>query len=178
MTEKEKFLRREFWMFSWNGSVQRNHTYKKVKETEAERTEKRKKFKEWLLDYCDKKLLPMYENQEICECIHYKNIEKLKEEAGEYKNGKILFDGKYKIGTAQKLLNLYLKYLWCEGILSPKPPHCPVDGTILKYVGWDGEPWTKWESINQYKAAIEKIRNKANGEHIADWELHTYNELK
>ena len=173
MTEKEKFLCDEFQMLSWNGSVQRNPTYKKGESPSY----KRVIFREGLFDYCDKELLPMYKNQEICECIHYKNIKKLKEEAEGYENGKILLGGKYKIGTAQKLLNLYLKYLWCKG-MSKKPTHCPLDGKILNHVDWPGESWTKWKCIDEYKDAIAWIKKYTGGEHIADWELRTFNKLR
>lgn len=38
--------------------------------------------------------------------------------------------GRFRIGIAQKCLNLYLKYLWCVGeILTP--PHCPFDATMI-----------------------------------------------
>lgn len=36
----------------------------------------------------------------------------------------------FRIGSAQKALNLYRKYLWCLGYI-PFPPHCPFDATII-----------------------------------------------
>ena len=183
MIEKEKFLRREFQMLSWKGSVGMNPTYKKKGVSEN----KRKKFKKWLCDYCDKELLPMYESQKVSESVHYQNIEKLKNYAKSSTKKKIKVDGisiykillddEYKIGTAQKFLNLQLKYLWCAG-MSKKPPHCPIDRTILEYVGWNGAPWTQWNSIFIYKWAIELITEKSHSEgwdNIADWELCVFN---
>ena len=179
MTEKEKFLRREFQMLSWNGSVQNNPTYvkKEVSENRGVYENKRKKFKEWLCDYCDKELLPMYESQEVSESVHYQNIKKLKNKAKSYPYNEILLNGKYKIGTAQKFLNLQLKYLWCAG-MSKKPPHCPIDSTILGHVRWTGKSWTNWTSILEYKAAIGDITVTTNSEgwdNIADWELCVFN---
>ena len=173
MTEKEKFLRREFQMLSWKGSVGMNPTYKKKGVSEN----KRKKFKKWLCDYCDKELLPMYESQKVSESVHYQNIKKLKSKADSPPYNEILIDGKYKIGTAQKLLNLQLKYLWCAG-MSKKPPHCPVDSIILKQVKWKGRSWTKWKLIDEYKQAIKMITEKSHSEgwdNIADWELCVFN---
>ncbi len=177
MTQKEKFLRREFWTQSWKGSVQHNCVYgADINEGDI----RRNKFKKWLCDYCDKELLPMYESQEVSGSVHCQNIKELKKKAESYTKDKILLNGEYKIGTAQKLLNLQLKYLWCAG-MSKEPPHCPIDSRILNHVGWDGDSWTTWESIFVYKWAINTITEKAHSEgwkHIADWELRTFNELK
>jgi hypothetical protein len=37
----------------------------------------------------------------------------------------------FRVGTAQKALNLYLKYLWCLGEIKT-PPHCPFDRGIIQ----------------------------------------------
>src|SRR5262245_47199684 len=40
-----------------------------------------------------------------------------------------LHKDRFRIGVSQKLVNLYLKYLWVAG-LCPEPPHCPIDGIV------------------------------------------------
>lgn len=85
----------------------------------------------------------------------------------------ILRNGRLRIGTVQKALNLYLKTVWCMGLISVEPPHCPVDGTILgkaKIVG----KWTELDSIKQYMEWIEKIRSQARSrgfDSLSEWEL-------
>jgi hypothetical protein len=52
------------------------------------------------------------------------------------KFGTILVEGKLRYGVSQKAFNLYLKYLWrvriADGKPSVPPPHCPVDGVVLR----------------------------------------------
>src|SRR5215467_3622009 len=82
---------------------------------------------------------------------------------------------------AQKALNLYLKYLWCTGEIRT-PPHCPIDGGVIKKLGADlaGVPWTKLDNIEKYKeliAAGEKIAANKKRESLADWELICWNAI-
>jgi len=90
-----------------------------------------------------------------------------------------LFEGRFRIGIAQKALNLYLKYLWCLGDI-PTPPHCPIDRGILeklKGVPPELSAWTKLDSIEGYMTIIEKCREKAKVDgfkSIAEWELETW----
>jgi hypothetical protein len=48
----------------------------------------------------------------------------------------------YKYGVAQKLLNLFLKYLWCLGTIA-EPPHCPVDRIIIGKTCYKDKNWTE-----------------------------------
>jgi len=87
--------------------------------------------------------------------------------------GAILIDGRLRIGTAQKALNLYLKTLWVMDPNRPTPPHCPIDRRILEIAGiW--ENWTQLDSIDTYRVWIETIRAHAlreGFENLAEWEL-------
>lgn len=47
----------------------------------------------------------------ISDEAHLKNIQSVSDFSNEY--GDILTIGKLNFGVSQKLLNLYLKYLWC-----------------------------------------------------------------
>jgi hypothetical protein len=66
-----------------------------------------------------------------------------------------LHNGRFRVGVAQKLVNVHLKYLWTAGFC-PEPPHCPIDGRIrdaagIKYI------WTKSDSIEEYQKAISEL---------------------
>ena len=84
----------------------------------------------------------------------------------------------FKIGRAQKLINLYLKYLWVAGKIQTPPPHCPFDETILEQLGKKVEKWTKTDDIAQYKCWVDAACKAAKKENlsIAEWELVKYNE--
>lgn len=104
---------------------------------------------------------------------HIKNIEKLQTEIN--KNYSIIL--KLHFGRAQKLLNLYLKYLWALDLI-PEPPHCPFDSIIIAKLKAKVPAWTKPDF--QEKHYIELI-NLARGQFskerlsIAEWELKTFN---
>src|SRR5690554_5966614 len=104
---KNEFLLYEFWILSVQGAFQRSNAYKN-ETTEKQRIEFRKKLKEFV----DTELVPQY-TQTISEEQHEQNIINLcnysRDEFG------ILFEkGSLNIGVSQKLLNLYLKYQWCN----------------------------------------------------------------
>ena len=89
----------------------------------------------------------------------------------------ILRDGRFRIGIAQKALNLYLKFLWCLGKI-PTPPHCPFDSQIIGLLGLKDPPnWTKLDDMGEYKLLVEAAQQKAKGEDIssiAEWELRRW----
>ncbi len=84
--------------------------------------------------------------------------------------GNHLYNGRFRIGTAQKALNLYLKYLWCADLVA-LPPHCPIDYRILQRAGVTGVRWTTVDSITDYAGWIERVRTVAGHQPIAEWEL-------
>src|SRR5665213_3614826 len=47
----------------------------------------------------------------------------------------ILKNGRFRIGIAQKALNLYLKIAWCLNADFATPPHCPIDRGVLNHAG-------------------------------------------
>lgn len=93
----------------------------------------------------------------------------------EYKE--ILREGQITFGTLQKIVNLYLKYLWVAGRLGVKvPPHCPVDSQVLKAIKWQGVSWREMEK-KDYERAIRGIANKTSEDgfqSIAEWELENW----
>ena len=167
INEKQRiFLVSEFWMLSWNASVQRVELY-----NENTSETKKKDFRNRVIGWIEKELLEQY-SSEIDSEKHEENLEKLIQKGSEF--GKdILKDGKYPLSVAQKLLNLQLKYLWCYNIKA-KPPHCPVDRIIMNQLRpKDRKPWTKIKKLSEYKTIISKLEQIAdqNDQSLADWEL-------
>ena len=106
---------------------------------------------------------------------HIQNIESLANEVSS-QHAASLTNGSFRIGTAQKALNLYLKYLWCLGRI-PEPPHCPVDAVTLRGINELADiRWTQITTTGQYMRCINALRRRANGESLARWELRLWNE--
>ena len=90
--------------------------------------------------------------------------------------GAILRGGRYRYSSAQKLLNLYLKYQWCLGHVA-EPPHCPVDRIVLSMTSLKNKAnWTEIDSRHEYMQLIDAIREQADrdGLSIAAWEMTNY----
>lgn len=107
--------------------------------------------------------------QTVDDIDHCHNITLLADRVSSAAGG-LLHNDRFRIGTAQKVLNLYLKYLWCYDLIV-MPPHCPIDNQILIKAKVTGVRWTTVDSIEQYKDWIKKIRNVAGKQLIAQWEL-------
>lgn len=151
---KNEFLKYEFWILSIQGAFQRSNAYKKDT-FEKERNAFRKELKVFV----DTELIPQYQNQ-VTELQHEQNIERLCSYSRE-KFEHLFEKGSLNIGVSQKLLNLYLKYQWCNGWIVT-PPHFPVDRIIQQKIKVQPlKPWTRFEDINDYKKVIEYAKKYA-----------------
>ncbi len=118
-----------------------------------------------------------YKDKQVEEEEHIKNIRRFANALSEKSD--ILKDGKMRFGVAQKLLNLYLKYLWSADIMKYEPPHCPVDSIISNNV--DGHyTWAASYSEGEYRKIVKLIKQKAEAKEwtMAVWELFTYSNAK
>jgi hypothetical protein len=105
---------------------------------------------------------------------HIKNIEHLADNLST-EFAQVLKGGRFRIGSAQKALNLYLKYLWCTEQI-PTPPHCPFDNTIIgKLPGCNSINWTTLDSVEDYRRLVVTARTEAGTAPLARWELAAYN---
>lgn len=80
-----------------------------------------------------------------------------------------LVNGRFRIGVAQKLINLHLKYLWVAGLVE-EPPHCPLDGIVRDLASLDYD-WTRTDCISEYRKAIAALRRIAEPRSLSEWEL-------
>ena len=161
--DKKKFIRNEILTLTINGGLGRCKTYKP-----NINPKQKKHFNIFLrnrLEYYGK-----YYYKTISNDQHIKNITLLTKEISNNFH-RILYNDKFRIGCAQKLLNLYLKYLWSLSII-PEPPHCPIDEKIIRKIGLNIS-WTKIDRIDEYRKIIDKIKNVAKEKNlsIAKWEL-------
>lgn len=135
-----------------------------------------------------------YAEAEVSEAHHVDNIGALRDILT-CKYREILYEGKFRFGCAQKLLNLYLKYQWCKGILKTPPPHCTFDDEIIdlgkqalgdvqtqlapKEVVDNGSTW-KWtesDDVNHYLLWVAGAKMAAENDgyrSVAEWELFNW----
>lgn len=167
---KDRFIQNELWYLSLAGAFQRNKVYSKdiVDPKEHKKIAFKEKLKESVLE------VAKFYNQFISDDVHIANIKAII--SGNAND--ILDGGRLKFGTVQKLLNLYLKYMWCIGKLEHIPPHCPVDSIILdKSTSFRNAKWTKLDCEKEYMLYVEDLREvaRAKGIHLAEWELEIFN---
>lgn len=175
--DKLKFIRSQVFSMSVSGALSRgrgNPAYKgKISD------DIKNNFKVFL-----KKKLEGYEfiyKKGVSSEQHFKNIDSLKTEINNnYKYKEIL---NIHFGRAQKLFNLYLKYLWVLDLIED-PPHCPFDSIIISKLKADVSPWylPRWTRPDfkkeHYKKLVElaEDRSRKKGLSIARWELKFWSE--
>ena len=153
-------------------AFQRSKTYLNAAERndtfESRKSEFRKELERRLAELAKKYTEPVADSE------HVASIENLATELStEYRD--VLYKGRFRIGSAQKVLNTYLKYLWCTGKI-PTPPHCPFDSVIIsKLDGCEHIKWTRLDRISEYRQLVSAAREKAGVKTIAQWELKTFN---
>ena len=149
------------------GALSHNPTYR------CQDDRMRKEFR-GALQRCLSSLLKEYRAERVSEARHVANIEVLSRGLSK-RYGGILKCGEFRIGAAQKALNLYLKYAWARGII-PEPPHCPIDSIVLDNIKRCPKSascpichcvtWTKMRTGEEYRHFIEKAREKASGQSL------------
>lgn len=164
---REEFIKKEIWILTIAGAFQRANIYTQNVEKEKE------KFKEVLYSILDE-LAKEYE-KDVSESKHIENIHKINDGIREFQH--ILQENKLSFGVCQKLLNLYLKYLWCLDKI-PTPPHFPVDRKIQEKMKLNVTSWTSKDfNEEQYLKVIEeskKLAKELSYNSIADFELDLF----
>ena len=132
--------------------------------------EDKQRTKDWLRERL-KSLGEQYRSISVAEAAHVQNIANLAEAASN-ELGPVLHKTKLRFGVSQKILNLYLKYLWVTEYI-PEPPHCPIDGRIAQKAKLSYQ-WTMSDSEAEYIAAVAALRTGPAGNNIAAWELREF----
>jgi len=167
--EKARFLHDELFYLTLMAVVQRGYIYSK--ESNAAQ---RDLFVRSLRGHLDR--IAKNYSAPTTEEVHVHNIDLLAEKLST-SCGTILQGGRFRIGSAQKALNLFLKYLWCLGEI-PEPPHCPFDRQIIDELPATVRcSWVKCNDIKCYWGWVTEARKMAESksQSLAQWELATYN---
>jgi hypothetical protein len=165
---QREFIEAELFQLTLAAVTQRGKVYKEGL-TESSRGPVHATLREKLDE-----LTPAYKT-EVADDVHIGNIQLLANVLSE-RHKSVLVDGRFRIGSAQKALNLHLKYRWCLGEIH-EPPHCPFDAFVLKMIpGWKSKSWIKIDTLEEYKDLVAAARRVAGGKSLAVWELGAYNE--
>ena len=174
-----RFLDRELLTLTRNGALGRARIYAKGVDTEKQG----KPFR----DALDARLQIVgngYRTGNVDDHEHLKNIVELSSSMSE-EHRSILRGGSFRIGPAQKALNLYLKYQWARGLFAP-PPHCPIDSIVLGEIQRGPVrcncpicrtvTWTAMDDIRHYEHVITVAKRtaRARGWSLPEWELRIW----
>ncbi len=163
MDAKRDFILFEIWSLTVGGAFQRANVYINGA-TDKERSE----FRNILHDVVIK--IAVEYKDTVSEDRHIDNIIQITT----IKHSALSNDS-LNFGISQKILNLYLKYLWCLGEIAT-PPHFPVDRIIQQKLKITPViSWTQIDSPEKYMQIIEHAHEKRQAEKmyntIAEQEL-------
>ncbi|HPE97526.1 MAG TPA: hypothetical protein PKX04_06185 [Chitinophagales bacterium] len=166
-------LNQILWTTAKYPAFQRNNIYAHKYVPQKERMGLKNEISKFLLQ----SVLPIFKNNSVSEIETIKLIERLSNLLSRnYKSA--LKDEKFTVGTSQKIVSVYIKSMWLTGN-TEEPNICPIDGIILKHIGFDGDSWTAFD-IRDYKSALtacKDVMKTSDYSTIAVWELMTYKEL-
>ncbi|WKE65510.1 hypothetical protein PVT67_17865 [Gallaecimonas kandeliae] len=167
--DKKRFLSYELGLLSLKASLSTRDGDAPVyaKGIKSHQRKKEKKILRAVLEKLEQK----YAKGGVTEDEHIEFIKNTADEVTK-KLGNKLHNGRFRIGIAQKLINLHLKYLWATGYIE-EPPHCPIDGIIRDKakITYD---WTTNDSIDDYKNAVTELREVAGKRGLSVWELEEF----
>src|SRR5690349_6797916 len=116
LSGQKRFLRDEFHRLTLSATVQRAQVY-----APGTAEQSRLPFQKGLQRELE--VLHLRYAEPVAEFEHRENIRAIAASlTAQYSS--VLRDGRFRIGPAQKALNLFLKYLWCVKQIQ-LPPHCP-----------------------------------------------------
>jgi len=165
--DQQAYLDDQIFSLTLMGTVQRAKIYR-----EGSSESDREKFRRTLR--AELEILARKYRDGVSDEVHLANIQYLADTLTA-QHHKAMNGARFRIGAAQKALNLYLKYLWCLGRI-PTPPHCPIDSVILAQIpGCENRRWTRLDSIAEYAATIRQAKAVARSMSLAEWELRLWN---
>jgi hypothetical protein len=168
-----QFIKRMILRNSVNAALQRASVYDGSADVQLKR-EFKEKAKQWLVTFGDCYSRKKASKKNWCNKVQ-SLANTLTGEFGNYLTGKRL-----TIGVSQKMISLYLKYLWLCGEDDKKPLFAVLDRKIMKVAGVKNPPnWTKLDDIKKYKCIVSTIDTFAKSKNYSDgaeWEAEKWND--
>jgi len=167
---KQDFINNEFWVLTFGAAFQHAGVY-------APNVDARTKaiFRLGIVTKIEMLVLEEYSTMMVGSEDHMANLLWLKDWIDEV-FPQVLRGYEIKLGVVQKLLNMYLKYQWCNGNIQ-EPPHCPFDRKIISELGFkykERPVWTKINTIEEYMELVEAAERMAVDKTLSQWELETF----
>ncbi len=178
MDGKWKFVENQLLMNSMQGALQRANVYS---DPTADTDPNRRLLRDELAGLL-REMVRKYSKTVTSE-FHEQNIQKIADSlTSKFAASGILRNDRFRIGIAQKVLNLYLKYLWCLGKVET-PPHCPFDYGVIAQLPLEQQErerlrWTELDRMEDYRALVDAGRRMiATTGHssLSEWELDEFN---
>lgn len=155
------FIQNEIWILTFGGAFQRSNIYR-LKDQEEQ---KKGVFKKSIRSFIEDTILDSYKTTMVSDTEHIENIKRVSDYSSNF--SELFNNEKINFGIAQKMLNLYLKYMWSLGHIQ-SPPHFPVDRIIqellnkeLKALAIKGlklKAWTQFTDENHYLKVMNSAR--------------------
>ena len=167
---KQDYLEEEIWILPFAGGLGRSSTY-----WEDATSGERKTFREAVKKRIRGLVETKYGTAEVSSDEHTSEItDFVRWSSQEFSD--VLAGGRLRVGVAQKIFNLYLKYLWCADQI-PEPPHCPFDRIVVhRHLNVTDVNWTEMDEIEDYERLVRRAQEVAQEESksVAQWELHKF----
>lgn len=165
--EQQAFLEDEFFSMTLMATVQRGKLYREGS-GEVDKDAFRRALRLELERLTEQYSVGVSESQHLANIANLANSLSASQSKG-------LNAGRFRIGSAQKALNLYLKYMWCLGKVAI-PPHCPFDFMVLSHIpNCRNVRWTQLDSLPEYERIVCHAKAMAGDSPLAEWELRLYN---
>ena len=174
--EKQEFIDNTFFSNAWRDTSQHVRIFKKDVSDK-----KKKKFRTFVGKEA-LKIVENYKKEQLTEKAHLGELKKLYDAVNNDYSETVDFS----FGRTQKLVNVLLKYYWCNNMLNGHAPaHLPIDSIIINQVKKQskekGIEWKcnfTWTSMNEenYNDCMEQIEKIKGNKSFAEWELITYKE--
>lgn len=163
---KFNFVLREILTSCMNAAIQRGKVYR-PESNSTERLNVRDCISSKLLN-----LLTQY-HRVVDHDLHCMNICDLSDFVSQ-RHSRVLVGGRFRIGNAQKALNLLLKYLWTLDRI-PEPPHCPFDAIVIQQIpSHRNVRWTQLDNIDDYSILVTEANKIAHPRSLSMWELEVW----
>ena len=202
--EQTKFLHDQLYAFAYAAAVGHGRVYTSVEEdkTKEKVTAFKREAKQMIMEMAKHYYKAVEEKKHVTNILtlSYRLSKNHQSMLAKNEEGK----RRFRIGTAQKLLNLYLKYLWVAGEILPSPPHCPFDRIVIRKImaTWFGLQddenikkvkkellevnWTELDQISDkdgklgYCSLVKYAWQCKGVEYptLAEWELAKYNAIR
>lgn len=121
--------------------------------TDAQKAAFRESIRSWLRQFGGRYCAWEYDIHRYCD-----EIGRLKALL-EQEHGGALHRQRLAFGVCQKLVGVYLKYLWLLGDASKKPAAPPLDSKVIEAAKVPGRPnWTEIATPDQYREIVDHVR--------------------